>query len=70
MRAAASAATRYVFDTHLGTLPDTMVDTFGTTTTSASLPTGSNKYFHIRTRDAGRQLERNGGASLARTGST
>ncbi|CAG1010264.1 hypothetical protein MYXO_03989, partial [Myxococcaceae bacterium] len=42
----------YVFDTAAGTLPDTVVDTFGSTTTSASLPSGSNKYFHIRTRDA------------------
>ena len=42
----------FVFDTAAGTLPDTVVDTFGATTTSASLPTGSNKYFHIRTRDA------------------
>ena len=42
----------YVFDTSSGTLPDTTVDTFGTSTSSASLPTGSNKYFHIRTRDA------------------
>jgi len=42
----------YVFDTAAGTLPDTVVDTFGTSTTSASLPTGSNKYFHLRTRDA------------------
>ncbi|HTP07240.1 MAG TPA: hypothetical protein VMP08_03265, partial [Anaerolineae bacterium] len=42
----------YVFDTSSGTLPDTTVDTFGTSATSASLPTGSNKYFHVRTRDA------------------
>ncbi|MBI5565795.1 MAG: VCBS repeat-containing protein, partial [Chloroflexi bacterium] len=42
----------YVFDTAAGTLPDTVVDTFGATATSASLPSGSNKYFHIRTRDA------------------
>jgi hypothetical protein len=42
----------FVFDTSSSTLPDTAVDTFGLSTTSASLPTGSNKYFHIRTRDA------------------
>lgn len=42
----------FVFDTSAATLPDTVVDTFGTTTTSASLPSGANKYFHIRTRDA------------------
>ncbi len=42
----------YVFDTSSGTLPDTVVDTFGTSATSGALPTGTNKYFHIRTRDA------------------
>jgi hypothetical protein len=41
----------YIFDTAAGTLPDTTQDTSGTSATSASLPSGNNKYFHIRTRD-------------------
>jgi hypothetical protein len=41
----------FVFDTSAGTLPDTVQDTSGTSATSASLPSGNNKYFHIRTRD-------------------
>lgn len=41
----------YVFDTAAGTLPDAVQDTSGTSATSASLPSGNNKYFHIRTRD-------------------
>jgi hypothetical protein len=42
----------YVFDTSASTLPDTAVETGGNTGTSALLPTGNNKYFHIRTVDA------------------
>jgi hypothetical protein len=42
----------FAFDTSSSTLPDTTIDTFGLTTNSTSLPSGSNKYFHLRTRDA------------------
>jgi hypothetical protein len=42
----------YVFDTSSGTLPDTVADTSGTSATSAALPSGNNKYVHIRTQDA------------------
>ena len=41
----------YVWDTSPGTLPDAAYDTTGNSATSPALSSGSNKYFHIRTRD-------------------
>ncbi len=41
----------FVWDTSSGTLPNTTVDTFGTSTTSPAQSTGNNHWFHLRTRD-------------------
>ena len=42
----------YVWDTSSSTLPDTVAETSGTSTTSSARSTGSSHWFHIRTRDA------------------
>jgi hypothetical protein len=41
----------YAWSTSSGTIPDTSVDTTGTSVTSGALGNSSNWYFHIRTRD-------------------
>lgn len=41
----------FVWDTSATTLPDTVVDTYSTSTTSPALADGYSHYFHLRTRD-------------------
>lgn len=41
----------FIWDTSSTTIPDTMVDTTGASTTSSALPNGDSWYFHVRTRD-------------------
>jgi len=41
----------FVWDNSPNTIPDTSVETTGTSTTSPTLPTGSAWYFHVRTVD-------------------
>ena len=41
----------YIWDTSASTIPDTTVDTAGTSCTSTSFSSGSNYYFHVRARD-------------------
>jgi len=40
----------FVWDTSTTTIPDTTVDTTGTSTASSALPSGNSWYFHVRTR--------------------